>query len=347
MQQYPYPAYRQAPPRPVITEEYVRRCEQKKLRKQSNGLGFLILTYYSTLQIFAIVLVLFYRFTGIDVTGNHVAEYLLDIAASVFASLIPALVYLFASGFKLRDSFGKTHVRPMKLIPVLLIGMGLSMVANGAADMFIKNISLFGLENHAGSIQMDALSPFEIILSVIAIAVVPAFAEEFVFRGIVMGSLKKYGRAFAVVVSSIMFGAMHSNTTQIVFAFLLGLAFGFVDIVTDSILPSVIIHFINNFYATMMKLLTKNNILDQYTTYTIYFAITALFCVGGILAFIYLIKTDKEMFRLTDKEKPLKPYAETLSLKDKYHAFFINAGMIISCSVFLLMTIANLLPVSE
>ena len=60
-----------------------------------------------------------------------------------------------------------------------------------------------------------------------------------------------------------------------------------------------------------------------------------------------LIKTDKEMFRLTDKEKPLKPYAETLSLKDKYHAFFINAGMIISCSVFLLMTIANLLPVSE
>ena len=53
------------------------------------------------------------------------------------------------------------------------------------------------------------------------------------------------------------------------------------------------------------------------------------------------------MFRLTDKEKPLKPYAETLSLKDKYHAFFINAGMIISCSVFLLMTIANLLPVSE
>ena len=41
---------------------------------------------------------------------------------------------------------------------------------------------------------------------IMAFSAVPAFAEEFAFRGIVMGVLKKYGRAFALICSSIMFG---------------------------------------------------------------------------------------------------------------------------------------------
>ena len=178
----------------------------------------------------------------------------------------------------------------------------------------------------------------------IAIAIVPAFAEEFVFRGIVLGSLKKYGTAFAVVVSSIMFSAMHSNTTQIVFVFFLGTIFGVVDVITDSIVPSLVLHFLNNFFATLMDLLTKSNVFDETTTYTLYYIVTFLFCIGGVFSFLYLYKAKRDIFRITNKDKPEYRYAEKLTLKDKYNAFFINAGMMISMSIFLLMTILNFFP---
>ncbi len=344
MQQFPYPAYPPVPPRPVVTDEMIRQNEKKKLRSKSNGLGFLILTYYSTLQVSAIGIVLLFQAFGISIASNHVAEYLLDIAASVFAALIPGLIYLGASGYRLRDSFKNTHVTPTLLIPLVLLGMGCSMAANMLTQLFINNISLFGLENHAGEIDISSHTPLEIVLSVIAIAIVPAFAEEFVFRGIVLGSLKKYGTAFAVVVSSIMFSAMHSNTTQIVFVFFLGTIFGVVDVITDSIVPSLVLHFLNNFFATLMDLLTKSNVFDETTTYTLYYIVTFLFCIGGVFSFLYLYKAKRDIFRITNKDKPEYRYAERLTLKDKYNAFFINAGMMISMSIFLLMTILNFFP---
>lgn len=344
MQPYsPYPPYYQ-PVRPVITEEYIRRNEKSKLRKKSNGVGFYIFAYYATLQILAIVVMMIYSYSGIDMTTMHSAEYMLDILASVASALIPGLIYILASGFDIRNCFGKTSVRPMLLIPIILMGMGVSMAANFAAEIFAQNISIFGLENHAGTIETSTYSTIEIILSAIAISIVPAFAEEFAFRGIVMGVLKKYGRAFALICSSIMFGMMHSNTSQIVFATLLGFIFGYMDLMTDSIVPSVVMHFCNNFYATLMDELESNGNLDEKTLYTIYFFIIFLFCVGGLISFIYLVKTHKEFFRLSAAEKSELPYVDTMSFKDKLQAFFASPGVIISLVTFISITILNLLP---
>lgn len=344
MQQYSPSPYYQPAPRPVITEEYIRQNEKRKLRKKSNGLGFYIFAYYATLQVIAIIMMLVYNSAGINLTSNHSAEYLLDILASVASALIPGLIYIMTSGFSIRNCFGRTIVRPMLLIPIVLMGMGVSMAANFAADLFARNISIFGLENHAGNIETSAYSVLEIILSAVAIAIVPAFAEEFAFRGIVMGVLKKYGRAFALICSSVMFGMMHSNTTQIVFATLLGLIFGYMDLMTDSIVPSVILHFCNNFYATLMDELESSKILDERTLYTIYFIIVFLFCVGGLISFIYMVRTHKDIFRLSASEKSELPYVDTMSYKDKLQAFFSSAGVIVSLITFVSITLLNLVP---
>ena len=94
MQPYsPFPYYQPAP-RPVITEGYIRQNEKRKLRKKSNGVGFYIFFFFSTLQVIALIMMLVYNFAGIDLTTNHSAEYLLDILASVASALIPGLIYI-------------------------------------------------------------------------------------------------------------------------------------------------------------------------------------------------------------------------------------------------------------
>ncbi|MBQ2442187.1 MAG: CPBP family intramembrane metalloprotease, partial [Ruminococcus sp.] len=241
----------------------------------------------------------------------------------------------------------KTTVGATTLIPLILMGMAVAMASNYAADIFETNLSIFGLQNTAGSVESSAMTPFEIILNIISVAIVPAFAEEFAYRGLVMGSLKKYGRAFAVVASAILFSAMHSNTTQIVFTLPVGLIFGYIDIITDSILPSILLHFMNNFYAILFTILYTNSNLDERELTIVQLIIVLLFLVSGVLSFIYLARSKKVSFSLSDKEKPIEKGAELLTLKNKMSAFLVNPGVMISMSVFLTFTILCLTPLNQ
>ena len=312
----------------------IRQNERKKLRKTSNGLGLYVLFYFLTMQISATIIVIAFRIGGIDVQ-NPTLEFTMDIFLSILSALIPGLIYLSASGYRVSDSFGKSHVKATLLIPLVLMGMGFSMLANNAAELFDQNISIFGLENSASLMNEQNLNAFQMFLYAFAVSVIPALAEEFGFRGIVMGRLRKYGDCFAIIASAVMFGSIHGNTTQMIFAFLLGLILGFVDCAADSIVPSVVIHFANNFYAVVMDILQKNTNIEQSTFMLISIGSTALFCLAGILSFIYLAITDKSIFKFSSIVKSEYECSDSLTYKEKFKTFFTSPVVIISLVLFL------------
>lgn len=331
---------------PIDPREQIRRTERSKLWKSSMGLGFFVLAYFATMNLLAVVLMVYFMITGNTETLDSTAEYLLDIAASVGAVLIPGLIYIAATRRKFNTCFGKTHVKPTLLIPLVLAGMGIAMVSNYAANLFDTNIGFFGLQNQISMEADSALNPLQVALYVIAVSIVPAFAEEFGFRGILMGSLCRYGDAFAIIASAVMFGAMHGNTTQIVFAFILGLVFGYIDCITDSIIPSILVHFLNNFYAVLMDVFETNTNVDDQVLYTVYLGVVLMFCIGGVLSIIYLARRDGSLFKLNAQTNNGYPYANVLTLKEKFKAFFINPGVMIALSVFLGETVYYLIPQS-
>ena len=324
-------------------KEIIKNEERRKLKKTSNGLGFFVFAYFLTMQITAVVVTVTFSLLNLDVTAPTL-EYLLDIFLSVFASFIPGVIYLASSKFRIGEAFKKTYVPVTLLIPLIFIAMGLAMVANNAAQIFDNNISIFGLKNSASMTNDAVLNPFETFLYLFAVSAVPALAEEFAFRGILMGRLRKYGNCFAIVVSAVMFGAMHGNTTQIVFAFILGLVFGYIDVITDSILPSIIVHFINNFYAVTFDVLQSNTNIDDRTFYILNLGVVLLFCIAGLLSFIYLAKRDKSMFKISSKDKSPEENSDLISYKDKFKAFFFTPGVIISLILFISTTIGFLIP---
>lgn len=71
-------------------------------------------------------------------------------------------------------------------------------------------------------------------------------AEEIVYRGFCLRHLLGRGRMFAIVLSALLFGVMHANLAQMLFAFLVGLVLGVVA-VEYSIIYAIILHVINNF----------------------------------------------------------------------------------------------------
>ena len=85
-----------------------------------------------------------------------------------------------------------------------------------------------------------------IVLQFIAIALVPAFCEELLFRGVILSNLMPYGKASAIIISSVLFGLMHGSMNQFVYTTVAGIIMGAVYVYTRSIWCSILMHMINN-----------------------------------------------------------------------------------------------------
>ena len=83
-------------------------------------------------------------------------------------------------------------------------------------------------------------------------------AEEILFRGLVLRSLRPYGKKFAIVVSAILFGLFHGNLLQAPFAFVVGLVLGYVAL-EYHIGWAMALHVMNNLgYADLLPRLLSH-----------------------------------------------------------------------------------------
>ena len=88
------------------------------------------------------------------------------------------------------------------------------------------------------------------------IGVLTPVAEEMVFRGAVLRRLLALSAGgwewVAVAVSAALFGAVHGNSAQMAHAFAMGLLLGWMYKRTGSIVPGVVVHWVNNTVAYLM-----------------------------------------------------------------------------------------------
>lgn len=90
----------------------------------------------------------------------------------------------------------------------------------------------------------------------IAIGILAPIAEEMCFRGAILRKLltmfPKLQHWIAIAVSAVLFALAHFNVVQSLHAFLIGLLLGWLYYRTDSILPGIVFHWINNTVAYVM-----------------------------------------------------------------------------------------------
>lgn len=319
---------------------YKKEAQYDNLKQRSSGLGFFVFAYSLTMTFSALMSIEVFQSLNYALSDNYTTiTYFIDIFISVFAVVIPAFFYVKLSKCSLNDIISTKYVKQKYMLPVLFLGMGGAMIANVATSIVANNFSLFGIENTASGISSGNSDILSIILNIISTAIVPAFAEEFAFRGIVMGSLKRYGNTVAIIGSAVLFGAMHQNISQIPFAFLLGLIFAYIDCKFNSILPSIAVHFLNNFYAVAMSILRDANIVSDYVSTIISYSLIIFFCIAGFISYIVLAKKNENIFNITDGKNEI---VSELSQKEKMTAFFVNPGVMLSVVLFVITTITNL-----
>ena len=133
------------------------------------------------------------------------------------------------------------------------------------------------------------LSNYELVLMLFTTAVVPAFAEEFFFRAMVLESFRPYGRTTAILASALLFGLMHQSFEQIFYTIVAGIVIGWVYVCTDSIWPCVLLHFVNNFTSVITSAFSARLPNATYVTLT-YTVDGVIFLVGLACGALLLLR---------------------------------------------------------
>jgi len=228
-----------------------------------------------------------------------------QIVVSSFAFIFPFVLIYKLFKYRISDliSFKKTE----KGLAVTFFFFGVafcafSNIVNSKIDSFFRSMG-------SDSAPTDFKLPdgvFGFILNVIASCVIPALVEEFAFRGVILGSLRKHGDGFAILTSSVLFGLIHGNLKQIPFAFLLGLFLGFCTVRTGSIRVAMCVHFYNNFFSVVFSDATKNMTTEQSSVVLVIYMLLAL-----VLGVTFLINCKKDIFTL-EKDKNILSFSKRI-----------------------------------
>lgn len=110
------------------------------------------------------------------------------------------------------------------------------------------------------------------------VAVFPAIVEEFAFRKVIFGVMRPYGFFVAAMFSSLMFGLVHQNFIQLMFAFGMGVILCLVYEMTGKIVYCMLLHFANNAVSVLLPY------IRGYEQYGVYVEVAI-----GIIGFVVVV----------------------------------------------------------
>ena len=213
--------------------------------------------------------------------------------------LLPLLLYKKLQNKSFKQIFKDFRFTKISFKAVVIcIGLGILLIFLNVAFNSIYSfiLSLFGYSASSGS-GVASYPLYLFLITIFASAVLPGFCEEFANRGLLLNGLKGLGMKKAIVISGLLFGLMHLNIGQFGYATLVGMYFAFICIVTGSIIPGMIIHFLNNAITEYLSFASINNLFlgDFYNDVRnlglggdFYFSIILIFMILLTVAFLFI-----------------------------------------------------------
>ncbi len=257
-----------------------------------------------------LMLVLFINilFAVLPIIETLLYMYFNDKPAYIISSLLESVFYLFSFlfpsaffymiGRRKNNRYPLTEIRLDAKFPLMLVGGVAVVFCASYLNFYIVDIINFYdvIEDLTVNDPID--QNYKLILSVISTAIVPAFCEEYLFRGVVLTNLLPYGRTSSILISSVLFGLMHQNPAQMLYATVAGIVLGLVYLRTRSIWGGVLIHFFNNLLSVIEQMIVdrKSEEVADMICSLIEFAVISI----GVLCIIILLLSEKKRKRTYD-----------------------------------------------
>lgn len=289
------------------SEEIRLDFRKKFIRKRSNAVGFTVAIAYGVMQLISVlvsVIMLVLNALGFgwayDINfANFVNELIVVVGFTV-----PFWVCAVIVNGSVSNTVKTEKVGFAEFAGFTLLVFGFNALCNYSSAILKNIMSSFGVEpvgiTHSGFTGTENLA-----ITLICSAVLPALIEEFAFRGVVLGVLRRsMNDISAIIVSSVLFAVIHGNLQQLPFAFGMGLVFAVSTVFTKSIYPAVIGHFLNNACAVILSddAVTSLGGNGANAVSLMFYVISTASLVLGI---ILICSKKKEVFKFSSKNNDI------------------------------------------
>ncbi|MDE6850360.1 MAG: CPBP family intramembrane metalloprotease, partial [Clostridia bacterium] len=137
----------------------------------------------------------------------------------------------------------KTHPKYFLIGALLIFGLLFSL--SSVNEWLIKLFELMGYKRKQSF--LPDYSGWKVVPVLITYAVLPAIAEEILFRGILLNNTEQgVGSIRAILLSGFCFSLYHGSVEQTIYQFICGCLFALLAVRSRAITPTVVIHFLNN-----------------------------------------------------------------------------------------------------
>lgn len=174
------------------------------------------------------------------------------IVLQILCLYIPSLVYVKVYRLNKKETMKRRHFKMKHLPFIIVFSVAISLTAA------ILNSLLYSLDITKSFVQTVSANADSSLIGILAIAIIPAFFEEFLFRGVFQNEMQN-GKVWNVMlVSGMVFALFHISLDNFFGPLLAGIGYAFLVIVFNSVYPAVLAHIINNLFFIFAAFIGKN-----------------------------------------------------------------------------------------
>lgn len=213
-------------------------------------------------------------------------------------------------------------MRLRKFIMFFVIAMGIGYIFNFAGN--IINMLLGFLTERRAEDMNPITDMFESLTfaSVLYVSVLGPIIEELIFRKIILNRVRPLGEKAAIIFTAVLFGLLHGNIAQLLYATFIGIIFGYVAVKTGRIFYCVILHIMVNSYSVFLV----TGLITPFADNTI---ILGLVSLGILVVSFAFVVSAIALVVINAKKTHLKcgDVPKGVGYRDFSSAMFLNPGV--------------------
>lgn len=196
----------------------------------------------------------------LELSTSYEMRYLYSVAAVAASAVIFVIWYRYETGKEAgKESRGdiRSLISIKNVSLLVLLGIGCQFFVSGLMNFIMPHLG--ELSETYTEVLKGITSANSIVVFLFTVVIAPV-SEELVFRGVV---LHKAGSSIpffvANILQALLFGIVHQNMVQGVYATLLGLLFGYICHKFRSILAPILLHIFVNGSSYLVRLLPADS----------------------------------------------------------------------------------------
>lgn len=207
-------------------------------------------TLYLTFIFMAVIL------TGVmspEGLGSDENVYLLIVTLEIVAFLLPSIIYCHLHGFEYAKGL-ELKIPELNKLPIVFSALFAMISLNVLLSLLFAGVSNQP-SGSSGSAVGNATVPngASVIGVIIALCIIPAICEEFVFRSVLMRDYNKYGAKFSIIATALLFSMVHFDLSKFAIYFAGGVLLAMTVYITRSVVCSMLVHALYNIYGMFFE----------------------------------------------------------------------------------------------